>query len=57
MGKPVLGVATRLRLGCDGLDLPVLNQPEHVAIGVGEGGHEATATNVAGGLLDGRARG
>ena len=29
----------------------VLNQPEDVAIGVGDGGHQAAATDVARGLL------
>src|SRR6266700_7958719 len=32
---------------------PVLKQPEDVAVGVGDGGHQATATDVAHGLLHG----
>src|SRR6516225_8872812 len=35
----------------------VLNQPQDIAIGVGEGGHQAAATDVARGLLQGAARG
>jgi hypothetical protein len=35
----------------------VLQQPEDVAIGVGDGGHQAAATDVAHGLLHGGTRG
>src|SRR3954471_11293577 len=43
---------TPRRAGCS----PVLKQPEDVAIGVGDGGHQAAATDVARGLLHGGAR-
>src|SRR3712207_4855081 len=36
---------------------PVLEQPEHVAVGVGDGGHEAPATDVVRRLLHGGTRG
>src|ERR1700724_3591688 len=35
---------------------PVLEQPEDVAIGVGDGGHQAAATDVVRGLLHGGTR-
>src|SRR5829696_5742770 len=38
-------------------DSPVLKQPEDIAIGVGDGGHQAAATDVVRGLLHGGARG
>src|SRR5216683_3108555 len=44
-------------VGSGGRHSPVLKQPEHVAIGVGDGGHQATATDVVRGLLHGGTRG
>src|SRR5690349_152807 len=43
--------------GPGGRPSSVLKQPEYVAVGVGEGGHQAAAANVARGLLHGGTRG
>src|SRR5690349_9514777 len=43
--------------GPDGRPSSVLKQPEYVAVGVGEGGHQPAAANVARGLLHGGTRG
>jgi hypothetical protein len=53
VGELMLGIATTLGAGTEGRHSSVLKQPEDVAIGVGDGGHQAAATDVAHGLLHG----
>ena len=53
VGEPMLGVATTLSARAEGRHLSVLKQPEDVAIGVGDGGHQAAATDIMRRLLHG----
>src|SRR5438067_1200328 len=52
-----LSVLVAMLSGSGGRYSRVLEQPEHVAVRVGEGGHQAAATDVMRGLLHGGTRG
>ena len=43
----MIGVATTLGPGARDRHSSVLKQPEDVAIGIGDGGHQAAATDIA----------
>src|SRR6266540_3328090 len=53
----LLIVSPSVGRGSGGRPSPVLEQAEHVAVGVGHGGHQAAATDVVRGLLHGGTRG
>ena len=57
MGEPMLGDSDDAEAWSGGQRSSVLEQPEDVAVGVGDGGHQAAATDVVRGLLHGGTRG